>query len=167
MRENINLAPACKIKRGARRQEVETGLGERGPALTLKKYVKLSFEIMKMQHIGSRIGTLGFGQFSSPPIGRLLLLRKINTQQFAREIFEPVPVCIGAHQTRSDFGAIDRRCFDAEAVHHDRNIKAAKMEELQHFWIREQLLKIWRRRIASGDLYEVGAAITPRQLDKT
>ena len=119
---------------------------------------------MQMGDIAGGIGELLFGQFAGAPVGALLLLRQFHAQKLAHQIFQAMPVGIGAHQLGSDLGAIDRLAIDLQILPEHPDIEAREMKQLGHFGIGEQALQIGRRIFAGGELHRMADAVARRQL---
>ena len=164
MRENINLGPACEIQLRAMGQEVETGLGDGRAVLAGQVHIELGFKLVEIQHIGRGIGALGLGEVGCAPIGGLLLLGKLDADQFAGQILKPMAIRIGAGEFRGDFGAIDRRGEHAKAVHQYGDVKPAEMKQFEDGRIPQKALKIRRAGLIGGNLDEIRAAIAAREL---
>src|SRR5438445_12092901 len=73
MGEDVLLGPAGDVEQCARRQEIETGLGERHPTLTLEPLVKFVLQRVEVAHVARRIIPLRIGQLVRAPIAGLLL----------------------------------------------------------------------------------------------
>ena len=166
VRENIDLGPTDKIQFSAMRQEVETGLRNGRTFLAGQIDIKLGFELVQIEHVGRGIGALGLGQIGRAPIGRLLLLGEFDADEFAGQIFEPVPIRIGAGEFRGDLGAIDGRREHTKAVHEHGDVETAKMEQFEDSRIGQKALQIGCAGLIGCDLNEIRAAIAARELDK-
>lgn len=82
MSEDIQLGPARKVKLGAGRQEIETGLGQRLAIFPFKPLIECISQSMQVEDVGGGVIELLLGQFLAAPIGALLLLGQIDPQQF-------------------------------------------------------------------------------------
>ena len=84
----------------------------------------------------------------------MLLLGQILAQQFLRQVLQPVPVGIGAHQLGRDLGAIDRLGHDAEAVLQHGDVETPEMEQLDPVRIGQQFHEVRRLGLVLRDLDE-------------
>ena len=55
MGEDIDIAPTGKVERRARRQELEAGTREGGPALALEHRVEAFAQAMPVEHVRGRV----------------------------------------------------------------------------------------------------------------
>src|SRR5712671_3530857 len=96
MRKNVFGIPALQIEPGPGRQEFETGLRQRGAALTREHGIEAFAQGMQMQHVRGRIGQLRLAQGLRTPIARLLLLRQVDVEYLAHQILQAMAVGVGA-----------------------------------------------------------------------
>src|SRR5213082_2048099 len=108
MCEYVFCSPAHEIEPHPIRKEAETTGRQVGAPLARQHGVKLGLQGMQMKHIRSRIGHLGICEVIGSPVGRLLLFRQVNPQDFANKVLETMLVRIGAGKARRDLRAIDR-----------------------------------------------------------
>jgi hypothetical protein len=134
------------------------------PALTLQHCVKTLLQRMKMQNVARSVCFLRVRQCRGPPVRRLLLLRQINFEEFAADIFQPVPVGVGSRQPRGNFRAVDRRALDIQPITKRCDIEPGKMKQLQNLRIAEKCLQIGRITSLSRDLNQMAITITRRKL---
>ena len=134
MRKDILSGPARRIQPDPVGQEAETGLRQVRALFPDQHGVELRLEGVQMQHVGRRIARLRVGQFVGAPIGRLLLLRHVDAEQFAHQVLKPVLVGVGAGDPRGDLGAIDRRRHHAERPLQDAEVEPGEMEDLENGW---------------------------------
>jgi hypothetical protein len=133
----------------------------------LRDPVEMALEIMQVKHVRGRIFELRIRKLFLAPIGRLLLLGKIDAEQFAHDILQPRPIGIGPHEARGDLGAIDGASDDAEAVAQHGDIKAGIVEDLGDIGVAQQPAEIGRFLEVGWDLHDIGAAIPWRKLHDT
>src|SRR5258706_7939823 len=108
--------PAGQVEPGPVRQEPEAGRGKLAPALPGQHDVELVLQAVEVEHVGRRIGKLGVAEGVGAPVGRLLLLRHIDAEQFPCEVLEAVLVGVGAGKARGGPRAIHRCRHDAERI---------------------------------------------------
>jgi hypothetical protein len=138
------------VELGAGGEEVETGLGQLGPAFARQSFVEFDPHCVQVTHVGRCVFTLGVGKFWATPIGRLLLLGDVLSEHFLDQILEPVTVGIGADQARRGLGAIDRPRHDPQIGLHDRKVEAGEMIELEPGRIGQDRLEVRRLVAAAG-----------------
>ena len=109
MLEQIGPAKPRQIELGADRQEGEAGKRELEPPFAREHRVESLPERVEVENVGGGIAELLLRQRGGAPIGGLLLLRKIDAEEFAADILEPMPVGEGAGELGGDLGAIERR----------------------------------------------------------
>src|SRR5580692_5380282 len=107
MSENIDFAPTGQIEVCAGRQEVETGLRKRRPALPGEHGVQRLLELVEVGHVAGGVGELLLGQVRRPPVGTLLVLGQIDAQKLFDEVLEAVAVGVSPDQLGGDLGAVD------------------------------------------------------------
>ena len=144
MGEDVLRAPTCEVEQGARRQEIEAGLGDPLSALARQHLIELRLQGMEMEDVGGGVAELLVGELRRTPIGGLLLLRELDAEEFATEILEAVAIGEGAGKPRCDLGAVHRPRRDAQIAMEDGDVEAAEMENLQYLRIAEQRLETRR-----------------------
>src|ERR1700687_2215658 len=168
MRKNILGVPALQVELRPRRQKFETGLRQFGAALAREHGIEPFAQRMQMQHVGGRIGQLRLAQGLRAPVARLLLLRQIDIEHLANQIFQAMAVGVGAAQPRCDLGAVHRLRHHAEGVVKCGEIEPREMKNFCHLRIGQQRFQIRRvgmiLSVILGDLHHVGAAVAVRQL---
>src|SRR6266404_323288 len=131
MREDIDLGPAGHVQTGTRGQEAEGLLRQLLPPFPLQQRIELGLERMQIEHVRRRVGHLLVGQGVGAPVGGLLLLGEVDTQQVAAKILEAEPVSEGTDEARRDLGAIDGLADAAQRMLEDGDVEATEMKELQ------------------------------------
>src|SRR4051812_41460612 len=165
MRENVLLGPAGDVEQSARREEIETGLGERHPALAVEPLVEFGFQRMQVTHVARCIIALRIRQLVGTPIAALLLFRNVDVEQLLDQILEAMAVGIRAYQARGSARAIERRGHDAEICLHDADVESREVIELQAIGITEQRLQVRRGIVASTlEPHKVLVPLAVRQL---
>ena len=91
-----------------------------------------------MQHVGGGVGELLRRQIDRAPIGRLLLFRQIDVQQFLAKVLEPVPVGERPGKPGGDLGAADRCGGNAELTLQHGHVEAGEVHQLDDAGIPEQ-----------------------------
>ena len=142
----------------------EAGLRERRPPLAREKGIERLLQTVQMQHIGGGIVELGGRELCGAPVGLLLLLGDVDTQQIAQEILQTVAVREGPGELGGDLGAVDRGCQHAEGVIEHGDVEAAEMEELEHAGIGEHPAEIGGLALAGGNLDEMAVPVPRRHL---
>src|SRR3546814_13988622 len=84
---------------------------------------------MQIAHVRRSIILLRIREFRSAPIGALLLLGNFLAQQFAHQLFQSVPVSIGAYQTRGSLGAIGRGGQNTQVIDRKRVVSGKSVSE--------------------------------------
>ena len=69
MREDIAVFPAEKIKLGANRKKIKTGLGQSSAPFSGQHRLKTSFDFVLVQNIARRVLQLLIAELSRAPIG--------------------------------------------------------------------------------------------------
>ena len=98
MGEDIALIPAAKVEFGPYGQELETRPGQFGPAFAFQHNLEAVAQLMQMQYVAGCVFELLGRQLGGRPVGQLLFLRELNAQKLTGDIFEAVPVGVGAGQ---------------------------------------------------------------------
>ena len=164
MRENVGLAPAFQIERGAHGQEVETGLCELQASLADQHGFEARLDLVQVEHVACAVLKLRVCQRLCAPVRRLLGFGQVSASHFAGNILQAVPVGVGTREFRRDLGAPDRLAVDAEPFAHHRHVETGKVEQLQRACIGQEGLEIRAVEIAI-ELDDVRLAIASRQLD--
>ncbi|MNL42484.1 hypothetical protein D3C87_1649430 [compost metagenome] len=102
---------------------------------------------------------MGLGQLLRRPVRALLLLRKIDVEQFLDQVLEAMPVGIGAGQARGDLGAEHRGRCHAEGVKQHGDIETAEMKDLLAGRVFENGDEVRRLLLAGGNPDHVGGAV--------
>jgi hypothetical protein len=143
--EDVLLRPPLEIKAGAVWNEAETRVRQVTTTLALQHCVKLLAQSMQPKDISSRILELLRTESLGTPVGALLLFRQLDSQQFATQILEAVPIGVGANQLGCDLGAVDRRTHHAEPPVQHPHIESCEMKQLDDTLVGQQCLEIGRR----------------------
>ena len=165
MRKNVHFGEAGEVEARPFGQIGESGAGEAVAALPLQHRVELLPQRVQMEDIGGGISELRVGQRLHPPVGRLLLLADLDPDEFAGEVFQPVPIRVGAGELGGDLGAIDGRGHHPEGMGQDGDVEAAEMEQLDDVRVGQQPLEVGRVLLTRRDLHDFGVAVAARQLD--
>src|SRR5690606_14191400 len=166
MCKNILFRPAGQVQRSPRRQEVEAGLSEGGPALPRQHRVQYGFQLMQVEHIRGGIPLLGLGKRRRPPVGGLLLLGDLDPDELPAEVLQPVPVGESADQPRGRPGAVNRCRVGADILLQRRQVEAGKVKQLEDAAILEDALEIGGDVAGAGlKLDQVRIAVPAGKLD--
>src|SRR5665213_2317865 len=95
MSEDINLLPTGDVEGGPGGKEVEAGLGQGHAPFSDQHFIELGLQGVKMFHVGGGIGQLVGRKLGGAPIGTLLGLGDLNTEKFAGDVLQPVPIGVG------------------------------------------------------------------------
>src|SRR6266566_3983551 len=85
---------------------------------------------MQVEDIPGRVGDLGSAELVGAPVGKLLLLRDVDSEQVANEILEAMLIRVGAREARCDFGAVDRCRHDTESIAKNQTAPTEKGEPI-------------------------------------
>lgn len=165
MGEQVHVRPSHQIEPRPRREKIEACLRQFESVLAPEHGIESLAQRMKMQDIGGGISELSLGKRLCPPIGRLALLGEIDTEQLAREIFEPVPIGVGPRDLRGDLRAIDRRGHDTEGREQNRYIESREMEQLGDSGVGKKALQVRRPALPGRDLHDISGTVAARHLD--
>ena len=92
MRKDVLVGPSGEIEFHPFGQKSEACSGKRCTAFARQHCVELIPQSMKIKHVGRGVSDLRLAQVLRAPVGRLLLLGQIDTEQFARQILQAVAV---------------------------------------------------------------------------
>lgn len=104
------------------------------------------------------------GQLIRRPVAALLLLGQINAEEFFANILQPVSICVGPDEARSDFCAKDVVRVDAQIALHDGDVETAKMEDFRDVLIEQQGLEVGRVIGMTVHLHDMRVTVAGRQL---
>src|SRR5579862_8370010 len=135
MLENVSIFVPNEVEEGARGQKRETGNRELLALFPNQHLIELCLERMEVKNIGGGVTLLLLGERWRAPIRGLLLLRELDPQQLAAEIFQPVLIGEGARELRCDLGTVYRRRHSAEIMCQHGDVEAAEMEDFEDFRI--------------------------------
>src|SRR5262249_36116641 len=102
-----------------------------------------------MQYVAGGIVELLLGELWRAPIGGLLLLRQLDAEKLAGEIFKAMAVGEGAGNPGGDLGAVDRLRHHPEIMLEHGEVETAEMEDLEHALVGEKALQLWRIIVAA------------------
>ena len=139
----------------------ETGFRQLSASLARQHSVKFLFQPVQISDIVCCIGELLFSQVRRAPIRALLLLRKVDIQEFFDQIFEAVLIGIRSHQLRGRSRAVHGRGGNPEISSHRGDIEPSEVKQLQHVGIGQEPLEIGSRIRPRLELYGM-AGVVPR-----
>lgn len=94
--------------------------------------VQPKLEPVQVEYIRGGVGELLLRKFRRCPIRTLLLLGKLNAEKFRCQIFQSMPIGIGAGEFRGNFGAVDRCRHHTEIVAENGHVEAGEMKNLNN-----------------------------------
>ncbi len=135
MRKDVVGSPAGKIEPGAVGQEPKAGGGKFSAPFAGEERVKSVSQRMQVEDIPGRVGDLGSAELVGAPVGQLLLLRDVDSEQVANEILEAMLIGVGAREARCDLGAVDRCRHDTESIAKKQTALTEKGEPISGRWV--------------------------------
>jgi len=87
--ENVDVGPACEVRRARVGRKVEGGRGQLGAALALQKGIELGLSRVQIEHGGGGIGELLLAQAIGAPVEVCCCLERSTPKSSLHRSFRP------------------------------------------------------------------------------